>query len=198
MENPQAQVGCGEEESIGLLFRQLVQVSPARKWKKHTSRTLQRDLWSRRASFVDPRVAPHLFCWLNVLQQSRFDVLVIQCGVVVVRGGISPFESSFLNNTKRRGSAGCKTYRHFMWVQCRQENKSVCAQIVDSPNFCHSSQDEMGGGGGGLKITRLTLTENTHTAVATLLSPSACARLLLSSPVFKGEILSGRNSSGEV
>lgn len=154
MENPQAQVGCGEEESIGLLFRQLVQVSPARKWKKHTSRTLQRDLWSRRASFVDPRVAPHLFCWLNVLQQSRFDVLVIQCGVVVVRrgGGISPFESSFLNNTKRRGSAGCKTYRHFMWVQCRQENKSVCAQIVDSPNFCHSSQDEMGGGVvGGIK-----------------------------------------------
>lgn len=31
----------------------------------------------------------HISCWLNVLQQSRFDVLVIQCGVVVVvvRGG---------------------------------------------------------------------------------------------------------------
>lgn len=34
-------------------------------------------------------------------------------------------------------------YHHFMWVQCRREYKSACAQIVYSAFFCHSSQNEM-------------------------------------------------------
>lgn len=33
-------------------------------------------------------------------------------------------------------------YRRFMWVQCKLENKSVCAQKVDSPDFFHSFQEK--------------------------------------------------------
>lgn len=37
--------------------------------------------------------------------------------------------------------------RRFMWVQCRQENKSACARRLDSPNFYRSSQEQINSGG---------------------------------------------------
>lgn len=150
---------CGKATGTGRLWwgrihwiRQLVQVNPARKQEKQTSRTLRCDLWSWRASFVDPHVAPHLHLLFNLklsenkLEQTWFFTWLssaVRCG------GVSPFEFLLFKTHTYTQSAEVQRdggSLHFMWVQCRQENKSACAPIVDSPDSCHSSQGEMSSG----------------------------------------------------
>lgn len=108
----------------------------------------------------------------NTLQLSRPDVSVIQCGVGVFLRLNFLFKTHTHTHTQSGDAADLS---HFMWVQCRQENKSVCAKKVDSPDFCHSSQDETDSEKQKTKTTILTWTretENTHMALARLLSPS--------------------------
>ena len=77
---------------------------------------------------------------------------------------------------------------HFMWVQCRQENKSVCAPIADSPDFCHSSQGEMSSGGIQNNNKAINFKVGKHTQgshwTPQSVRPSACARLLFNIPRF--------------
>lgn len=112
-------------------------------------------------------------------------------------GGVSPFEFLLFKTHTHTQSAEVQRdggSLQFMWVQCRQEHKSVCAPIVDSPDSCHSSQGEMSSGEiqKNNKAINLKSGDGKHTHTRTQGShwtpqsvrPSACARLLFNIPSF--------------